>query len=164
MGEIKWREKSVFFEAFFRNVASIPFVLLKFVCFILCGLFWIMLLISGIAAIIFAFQTQWSYCAIAVGVGVVCYFLAHLFVGFAADLGGVCDKVQVKNVCPRCNKNNGIHVTNEELIHEGRWRRVQINPDYVVDVQENIYNVTYSCSNCGYGYTIQQTKENSKRV
>lgn len=153
-----------FFEKFVRNFASIPFVLLKFASFILGGLFWIILLISGVAAIIFAYKTQWSYSMIAAGVGFICYCLSHLAIDAAVDLDGLCDKIQVKNVCPRCNKNNGIHAVNKELVHEGRWRRVQTNPSCTVDIQENTYNVTYSCSNCGYGYTIQKTEENRKIV
>ena len=156
-----------FFEKFVRNFASIPFVLLKFASFILGGLFWIILLISGVAAIIFAYKTQWSYSMIAAGVGFICYCLSHLAIDAAVDLDGLYNKIQVKNVCPRCNKNNGIHFANKELVHEGYWRRVPRGQDpnkYFVDIQENIYNITYSCSNCGYGYTIQRTEENSKIV
>lgn len=157
-----------FFEKFFRNeVASIPFVLLKSVCFILCGLFWVILLISGVIAILFAFRTQWNYSMLAAGVGFICYFFVRLCLGSVADLDGLYNKIQVKNVCPRCNKNNGIHFANKELVHEGYWRRVPRGQDpnkYFVDIQENIYNITYSCSNCGYGYTIQRTEENSKIV
>lgn len=155
-----------FFEKLARNTLAMPLVILRFLGMsgrILGGLICIGCIIAGVFCALDG-ETFINNYSTGFGIGAaVSAVVAAISWWLFIAMDKLCDKIQVKNVCPKCNMNNGIYVANEELVHEGRWRRVE-NPGYVVDIQENTYNVTYCCSNCGYGYTIQQTRENRKRV